>query len=175
MRARTAVAVCILGAATWFPATPVSAGPLAPTKASQIVTAFASSVPDAVQPCFEGASADVYRVTSIGNPDGTGRPFAIPSKHVFVVTSFDYQVFGTGTSRNILISVLAVDPANPPTSIIGYPAFAITGAATDSGGSAFGNAQIPSGLVIKPPAVPCVGIPGDPALVVLHGFFAKDK
>ena len=149
-----------------------AAAPLAPAKASQVITAYARSTTPASPAC--PVFPNSYAVDTIGKGDGTARPFAIPPKSVFVVTSFDYQIVGASTSKQVQVFLVTVDPANPPTTEL--PAFALAGGMSDAQGSLFGTAQIPAGLVVESPALLCVVAPGATGvLVAVHGFFAKDS
>jgi hypothetical protein len=152
-----------------FLAAPSAAGPLQPTRASQLVTAYGGA--DAPAAC----GATVFsRVDKIGNPDGSSASFVIPPKSVFVIT--DIAVSGSGgTPGNLAtVSVLAVDPANPPApGAIG--AHAAASGVIDPIGNFQGTATIPNGLVVKSPALLCYTSVTPSVSVIAHGYFAKDK
>jgi hypothetical protein len=148
-----------------------AAQPLAPKKPSDVVAvAFYTSGGSEV-PCngLLGGFAPTY----ISRPDGTTAPYSPPAKSVFVVTSIAFA--GSGASPGATnITLVAVDPVNPP--VAGALSFTFAGALSDAGGTYTGNMVLPTGFVIKPPALPCVLFPGTGAgNAVLHGFFAKDK
>jgi hypothetical protein len=148
----------------------LAAAPLAPSKPSQVVSAMA--FPSAGSPPCEGLGAG-RQPSLLGRPDGTTVPFAIPPKSVLVITSVDFIVTEAPQNTNIALQLFARDPASAPTA---FGNFAMVGGLSDSGGRVFGNAELPAGLVIKPPAIPC-GVPtfGEITFLVVHGFFAKDN
>lgn len=166
---RIVALVCLWGFAV------VPAAALEPTKPSQLVTGLATSLGDSPSP----PCASLYKafvVDRIAKPDGTAGPFAIPPKSVLVITSVDFAL-STGASRYETFTVAAIDLANPPTTAETLPNVAFSGAIADAGGRVNGSIVIPGGLVVKPPAVPCVqgGSSFEAAVVAIHGFFTKDK
>lgn len=150
------------------------AEPLAPGKPSEVVTAVArrSSSPSlpASPPC-PGVEGHPVLVATRANADGTSSPFSIPPKSVFVVTSFAFAFSVPAFGERIVI-LFAVDPANPPAGdILSFGALTFASA----GDADVGHAQVSPGLIIKPPAVLCVSMPGGEGTAVVHGFLADDK
>lgn len=82
-------------------AAPLHAGPLAPTKASQVVTLTRTSTT-----CGPPGSYELEQVL----PDGSLAPFAIPEKSVLVVTGYQVSQNGNGgaiAGHTILFGLLA--------------------------------------------------------------------
>jgi hypothetical protein len=148
------------------------AASVGPTKPSQIVTVtYVTTGPNAVA-C--GGAAGFFAPSFMGKSDGSVAPFAIPPKSVFVITSFAYRVVDQGASTVGTITLAAIDAAHPPA--VGSTSAIIAGAITDAAGTLVGQSVLPTGMVIKPPALPCVGAPLPGTVVVtLNGFFTKDK
>jgi hypothetical protein len=154
-------------------ATPAAAGPVGPTKPSQIVTAIGRST----APACPGVdvSLGVKLVNQLAANDGSTATFAIPPKSVFVVQSFEFQIIGGNANVFEGINLIAVDPAVPPgKDTNGNASFG--GGLTDGNGTVVGNHVIPGGLVIEPPAALCFQARNAlTPVIVVHGFFAKDK
>ena len=147
----------------------LAAAPLAPSKPSQAVSGIGTGLLSS--PC-PGLTIGL-QITLLGQPGGTTVPFAIPAKSVLVATSFDFYVTGADANRNVLVQFFARHPASAPKD---FGNLAMAGGLSDADGTLVGTAQLPAGLVIKSPAVPCgVASSGDLTLLVIHGFFAKDK
>ena len=150
----------------------VLAAPVTPTKPSQIVSVtYITTGPSAVAcPGFAG----FFAPSLMGKGDGSTIPFAIPSKSVFVVTSFAYRVVDQPASKAGTITLAAIDATHPPA--VGSIAAIISGGLADSDGTLVGQSVLPTGMVVKPPALPCVGAPvAGTAVVTLSGFFVKDN
>ena len=144
------------------------AGPLAPTKASQIVVLTAASTPCAADP-------DATAVNVRNLPDGTTAPFTIPPGQVLVVTGIAYRVSGglANEAKNVLLFT-----AKLPFASVLFFSGVITGD-TALGRLGGGSASIPNAIV-KAGTEICVQaseINGAAAEVgaVVYGFLAKDK
>ena len=144
------------------------AGPLAPTKASQIVVLTAAGTPCSADP-------DATAVNLRNLPDGTIAPFTIPAGQVLVVTGIAYSVSGgiANVAKNVSLFT-----ANPPFASVLFLSGLITGD-TALGRLGGGSASIPNAIV-KAGIEICVQaseINGAPANVsaVVYGFLAKDK
>jgi hypothetical protein len=152
---------------------PAAAGPVTPTKPSQIVSAIgrpSSPLCPGVDPKIEARL-----VNQRGENNGSVSTFAIPPKSVFVVQSVDFQIIDGNANVFEGVNLLAVDPAVPPT-LTSNGAALFAGGQTDANGTVVGNVVVPSGLVIEPPAALCFQVrEGVIALIAVHGFFAKDK
>jgi hypothetical protein len=164
-------ALVLLLAAAVVPA----AHALEPTKPSQIVTGLATTLGDTPSPPCAGVYQAIV-VDRRANPDGTAEAFAIPPKHVLVVTSFEFSL-STTPSKYEQVSLAAIDLANPPTTSAAVPNLAFAGGVADSLGKLVVQSTLPGGFVVKPPAVLCVqgGATLSQAVIAVHGFFAKDK
>ena len=147
-----------------------AAGPLAPSKPSQLVTAFGGTQQAA--PC--GDVAGWNRVDKIGNADGSTSPLEIPPKSVLVVTHLEIAVLGATASSFTSVLFAAVDPANPPALGSLGANSSVVGVA-DATGRLQASETIPDGLVVKPPALLCYLPVGTAAGVTAHGYFTKDK
>ena len=149
-------------------ALPAAAGPLAPTKASQV----AVLMPTATDKSSCGQNA--YPVDTMRKSDGTVEPFVVPPKEVFVVTSMD--VFGSADepNRRYFFS-LSID--NTP-AIAGGTLVVGDAGLTDSTGGYAGSVSVPTGAIVPSGAQLCSKIDGpseEPTFVRVHGFFAKAK
>jgi hypothetical protein len=144
-----------------------SAAALAPTKPSQILTVVAnlSSAPSCPGGIF-------FQVNTVAKADGSTAEFAIPKGFVFVVTSFDWSSFGLQPGTFAEMDVTAVSAAGP------FGAIAIGHSIVSSDGGAGSNVVVPSGLIVKPPAILCF-LPESEGVVSssvqVHGFLTKDK
>ena len=151
-----------LGLATFVGLASVAfAGPLAPTKASDLRTVYGDTNST---PC--PASAGLTAVSLQQNANGTTTPFAIPAKSVFVVTSFD--VTGSGTAGQVSdVVLIAADGAGS------FSFLAKCGGVAGSNGIASGSCVTPIGTAVKAGATLCF-LPNT-ATVLVRGFIAKDK
>ena len=161
MRSLAAALLCLT-------ALPAAAGPLAPTKASQVATL----VPTATTK--SGCGANAYPVDTMRKSDGTVEPFGVPAKEVFVVTSID--VFGEAEepNRRYFFS-LSID--NTP-GIPGGTLVVGDAGLTDSAGGYAGSVTVPTGAIVPSGALLCSKIDGpaeEPTFMRVHGFFAKAK
>lgn len=164
MRRIAALAPTLLAAL----ALPASAGPLVPTRPSQIVTLSPTAVTDS------GCGTSAYPVDTMRKSDGSLVPFVVPPKQVFIVTSMD--VFGSADAPSRHYSFqLSID--NSP-SIPGGSILVGDAGLTDADGSYAGSVTAPTGVVVPPGALLCASLEGpnaEPTFTRVHGFFAKDK
>jgi hypothetical protein len=164
MRRTAALALPLLAAL----AASASAGPLAPSRPSQIATLVATAVLDSA------CGATAYPVDTMRKADGSVVPFVVPPKQIFVVTSMD--VFGSAdqANRRYLFALLVDNAPNIPGGAL------LVGDAglTDASGNYAGSVAVPNGVPVPPGAVLCARIDGptdEPTFTRVHGFFAKDK
>ncbi len=136
------------------------AGPLVPTKPSQVVTLATSGL--ACPPLGGGQVFDV-RVGS----DGSETPFSIPEGQVLVITGIDWSILLPASAGETVVAFLRTPPSPSAAPIVWRDA-----ALADADGRAGGSALIPN-VVVKP-GVPVCLFPGG-AIGNLHGFLAKDK
>lgn len=141
------------------------AAPLAPTAASQLVTASGSSTE-----CGPGSSAKL--IDQRQNADATISPFVVPAKRVFVATSFDFLVTGAAPSQAITATLSLVDAGLTTVATVGAPTVV-----SDSTGRAGGTLLLPSGVAVKPGTKLCfqISTANTGTIGFVHGFFAKDK
>lgn len=138
---------------------PASAGPLAPARASDLVTVYTKNA----TPCpVAGVAFDTIVLA-----DGTEQPFAIPPKRVLVVTSLDWNL--TSASPG----VAAAPVLGLQTGGASLPLLQGSGV-TDSNGTAAGTVTAPTGVVVRSGPQLCL-IGGATPAGLIHGFFAKDK
>jgi hypothetical protein len=154
-------------------ATQVLAGPLAPSKPSDIVTLM----PDASG--ANGActtSSQEQRVDAvISSADGSLSPFTIPDKEVLVLTGGTWETVSAAPNVNVLLE-LRLKTASPGTNNLIVSAPAVR---SDAAGIAAGSFTLEPGIVIKPGASLCaslnIGGTNTLAFPRLTGFLAKDK
>lgn len=145
---RTRIALAVSSLIT-FCAAPVAlpAAPLAPSKPSQLVTAFISS---GSSPACPTGIAQHFAASQLLTSSGASVPFVIPPKSVFVVTSFDYSVTAIIPDGQLASVGVFAGAAGPQ---IGMPSLAAS--LPDAADRAIGTGLVPGGLVVKPPAVLC--------------------
>jgi hypothetical protein len=149
-------------------APPAAAGPLVPTRASQVVALNPTPVTDS------GCGASAYPVDNMRTSDGQLVPFTIPLNQVFVVTSMD--VFGQADEPNrryFFALFIDTSPSVPGGSLVVGDA-----GLTDASGNYSGSVTVPTGVVVPPGVLLCAQIDGpaeEPTFTRVHGFFAKDK
>ena len=153
-------------------ATPVLAGPLAPSKPSDIVTLM----PDASG--ANGACATApqeQRVDALINTaDGSLSPFTIPDKEVLVLTGGTWEDLSAAANVNVFLELSLRTAAPTSINIVATPAVR-----SDAAGVAAGSFTLEPGIVIKPGASLCASFneAGTNTLAFprLTGFLAKDK
>jgi hypothetical protein len=146
-------------------ALPAAAGPLAPSKPSQLVSARAVSTPC---PFETQAGNNAYEITSMSTPDGVQAPFAIPPKQVFVITSAYLTLTGGPANDTAQLYLFAVEGESGSILTEGV-------AATNASGLAIVERVLPTGIAVKSGKALCVlGSQGN-SLGSVTGFFAKDK
>ena len=146
-------------------ALPAAAGPLAPTKPSQLVSARAVSTPCPF-PTEKGNNA--YQITSMSTPDGVQAEFAIPPKQVFVITSAYLTLTGAPANDTAQLYLFAVEGDSASILTEGV-------APTNANGLAIVERVLPTGIAVKSGKALCVlGSQGN-SLGSVSGFFAKDR
>jgi hypothetical protein len=148
-------------------AVPASAGPLAPSKPSQLVTVRAVSEPC---PIKSSPTTTPYQLTSMSSSDGNQAAFAIPPKQVFVITSASLVVTNGDPNETAQLVVFGLNAAGTDGTVFveGY-------ARTDDNGFATFVQTLPTGIAVKSGVRLCaLGTTGS-TLGAVTGFFAKDK
>ena len=143
-----------------------SAGPLAPSKPSQLVVARAASTPC---PVDGFPTSNPFEITWMSTPDGTPVPFAIPAKQMLVVTSV--SLVTTGGVANATAQLLLIAVASPTELSVlaeGY-------ARTDANGLATYQQSFPTGVAVRSGVTLCIAGTTGSTLGSVTGFFAKDK
>jgi hypothetical protein len=151
--------------------TPALAGPLAPSKPSDIVTLM----PDASGAngaC--GLATQQQRVEAVINgADGSISPFTIPDKEVLVLTGGTWEDVTAGANVNVFLE-LSLRTASTNNLLAATPAIR-----SDAAGFAAGSFTLEPGIVIKPGVSLCASFNVDGtntlAFPRLTGFLAKDK
>jgi hypothetical protein len=152
-------------------ATQVLAGPLAPSKPSDIVTLMpdASGANGACGPGTQQQRVDAI----INGADGSISPFTIPDKEVLVLTGGTWEDLSAGANVNVFLE-LSLRTANTNNFLAATPAIR-----SDAAGFAAGSFTLEPGIVIKPGASLCASFNVDGtntlAFPRLTGFLAKDK
>jgi hypothetical protein len=164
----TRVVTLVLVAAA---ATPVLAGPLAPSKPSDVVTLMpdASGANGACGPAMQEQRVDAL----INGADGSLSPFTIPDKEVLVLTGGTWEDVTAAANVNVVLE-LSLKTATTSNLIAATPAVR-----SDAAGIAAGSFTLEPGIVIKPGASLCASfnVAGTSTLAFprLTGFLAKDK
>jgi hypothetical protein len=146
-----------------------AAGPLAPTRPSEIVTLAASFEPPGCPGGGAGARLDT-RVT----PEGTYVPLVVPPKRVLVLTEVRWLVDTTPD-----VDVAAVLRPGPETG--GFVGVILPSGHSNASGRASGEAKFDPGIVLGSPDDFCIrllpngGSLTTPGNLSGAGFFAKDK
>jgi hypothetical protein len=155
-------------ALTCLIALPAAAGPLVPTRPSQVVVLVPTATDKS--PC----NVTGYPVDQMRASDGTVSPFVIPEKQVFVVTSVD--VFGSADEPNrryfFSLGLNGDGPVPGGTLVVGDAGL------TDAFGGYSGSVTVPTGVVVPRGQLLCARLSGpndEPTFMRVHGFFAKDK
>lgn len=165
---RTVRAILVALVVVPLTAAAVLGGPLTPRKASQLVTARTGpgNVPC---PFGGGGSNSPFLVDVMAGVDGVERPFAIPPKQVFVVTSFDFNFGGPVADTTVFVWLTAFDAQGTPTNLV-------QGTATTSSNQVSGGSVVvPSGVAVRGDKTLCVTGSGAATGGIVHGFFAKDR
>jgi hypothetical protein len=153
MRTTIVAALILVGGAA-----AAQAGPLVPTRASQLVT-LQASLPDPI--CGLSGRPFSTQVTSDGQFE---LGFVIPPKQVLVVTSLDWAVFGADPSATVLVSL----------GTNGGASYFIGTGVADAAGTAGGSATFSH--AIRPGTTLCISALGVDSLnAALHGFLARDR
>ena len=146
-----------------------AAGPLAPTRPSDIVTLAASFDPPG---CTGGGTGT--RLDTIVTPEGTYVPLQVPPKRVLVITEIRWIA-------DIAANEEASAVVRPGPEQKGFIGVVLPGARADANGRVNGEAKLSPGLVVRNPADLCVRVFGSgggsaaPGNLTGAGFFAKDK
>jgi hypothetical protein len=145
----------------------VAAGPLAPTRPSEVVTLAASLDPPG---CTGGANGTA--LDRMVTPEGTYVPIAIPPKKVLVLTEIRWRAQVPANEEVFL--TLRPGPEQP-----GFSGIVLPGGRSDANGRVAGAASLGTGVVIRNPAEVCVRLNGTINAffpdVSASGYFAKDK
>jgi hypothetical protein len=151
-------------------ATQVLAGPLAPSKPSDVVTLM----PNVSDGSNGNCTLPELRVDAvIDGADGSLSSFTIPEKGVLVLTGGTWSDTSLGGNVNAFLQ-LSLRTATTSNNIVATPVVR-----TDAAGIAAGAFNLEPGIVIKPGASLCatLNVAGTQSVVFprLTGFLAKDK
>lgn len=150
--------------------TPALAGPLAPSKPSDVVTLM----PNASDGSNGSCNSPELRVDGvIDTSDGSLSPFTIPPKEVLVLTGGTWSDTSVTPNANAFL-LLSLRTATTSNNLV-----ATTAVRSDAAGVAAGAFTLEPGIVIKPGASLCavLDVAGTDTVVFprLTGFLAKDK
>jgi hypothetical protein len=137
------------------------AGPLAPTKPSQLVTAFTVGAPCSTDPL--GARFNTMR--TLGIAEGA---LAIPAKQVLVITRVELTVGGATANDDVALRLVGVG---------GSSSGLLVEARVRTSGTGTGSAviELPTPVAVRGDTELCATASDGGTLGVLTGFFAKDK
>jgi len=150
--------------------TPALAGPLAPSKSSDIVTLMPNGADGSNGAC----NSVQLRVDGVINgADGSLSPFTIPDKQVLVLTGGTWEDVSVAANVNVFLELI-LRTASTNNLIVSTPAVR-----SDAAGVVAGAFTLEPGIVIKPGVSLCASenVAGTNAIVFprLTGFLAKDK
>jgi hypothetical protein len=144
-----------------------AAGPLGPTRPSQLVTARAVT---AVCP-FDGPNelTTPYQVDTMTVAGGSDEPFAIPAKSVLVITSARLTSCCPIPGTVDLVTLVTFDAAGNM-GVLGNAA-----TTTPAEGPGYAQLTFPSGVVVRPGSAICVVGPPLSTGAEISGYFTKDR
>jgi hypothetical protein len=146
------------------------AGPLAPTKASQVVTVTPSG--NTVCPLTPNGLV----IDTLNKPDATTASFSIPPGSVLVITQVEMTTIDWSAAGDQCEVGLELQTANSLSFLAHHDDLC------NARGQIVATQTFPTGAVVKPGSALCVvgfdlshGFPLGGANAVVHGFFAKDS
>ena len=147
------------------------AGPLAPTKASQVVTV--ATTPGSPV-CPFGSTGKV--IDTLQKPDATTASFSIPPGSVLVITEVEISASKASSAGDLCEIDLILGTASSFSRVATHEALC------DASGEISGTLTVPTGAVVKPGSALCavgfdatLGVPLGGTFAVVHGFLAKDN
>ena len=158
-------AVRPLATALALAALPAAAGPLAPTKPSQLVSARAVSTPC---PLESQAGNNAYQITSMSTPEGVQAEFAIPPGQVFVITSASLTLTNAPVSATAQLYLFAANGADGAILTEGLTT-------TSVNGTGIVDRVLPTGIAVRSGLALCVLGSQGSSLGSVTGYFTKDK
>jgi hypothetical protein len=163
VRTSRSLRVALLASA--FAAAPSLAGPLAPSKPSQLVSARAVSTPC---PTVHPVEITPYAIDQMTTIDGLQVPFVIPPKQVFVITHV--HLAASGATANAEVGIFLI-------SVVGMDGGVLTEGTVHTSASGRGstNIDLPTGIAVRPGTTICATTTDGAAFGSVTGFFAKDK
>jgi len=152
---------------------PAWAGPLAPTKPSELVT-IVSDGGFTRAPCFDPEAA----VGGVLNRDGSTNPLVVPDGQVLVLLGGSWKSIGrVATGRLFHLLLRLARPEGGEVHLISTGGGAVSEAA--AAGEVSGSFRLEPGLVLAPGTTLCARIQSldiiDGVDVSVQGFFTKDK
>jgi hypothetical protein len=165
---RTLVPLLAIGLGFGVAASAGAAGPLGPTRPSQLVTAYVAN--NTICP-FDGPNelTTPYQVDAMTVGGGSSEPFAIPAKSVLVITSARLTSCCPvpGTVEGV---TLVTFDASGNMGVLGSAS-----TTTPASGPGYAQLTFPSGVVVRPGSSICVVGPPHSTGAEISGFFAKDR
>ena len=149
-------------------ASAAAAGPLVPTRPSQLVTVRA--LRGGSQPCPIDPSGDLnepFQIDLMANLEGPQRPLVIPDGKVLVITHVHLTTEDAPANTNVKLAVIAVTGQD-------LGVLAETDAITNGDGFASADFDLPSGIAVRPGQPLCAAGQGT-TFGTVSGFFAKDR
>jgi hypothetical protein len=158
LRAFAAALACAL-------AVPAAAGPLAPSKPSQLVTARSVSTPC---PTVHPAELTPYAIDSMTTIDARDVPFAIPPKQAFVITHVHLAAGNATPNTQIGVFLIAVVGTNGGV-------LAEAAVQTDGAGRGSTSFDLPTGIAVREGTTICGSSADGSGFASVTGYFTKDK
>jgi hypothetical protein len=164
-RACVAAALC----AITLVASAAAAGPLVPTRPSQLVTVRA--LRGGSQPCPIDPTGDLnepFQIDLMANLAGPQRPLVIPDEKVLVITHVHLITESAPPNISVKLALIAVTGQD-------LGVLAETDAITNGDGIASADIDLPSGIAVRPGQPLCAAAGRGTTFGTVSGFFAKDR
>ena len=161
--ARVAAIMLAISTSATLAAAPAAATPLAPTKASQLVSLIAPADSHATCP-----SAGIpFEETGT---NGLRTPFVIPPTMVLIVTSIHFEIFNGTPSTNANGTITSQAIGEDFRIVV-----AVGAASLDARGNGGGAILIPTGVRVPAGRTVCIQNAGGLTGGLLYGFLAADR
>jgi hypothetical protein len=160
--ARTLCAIAVVASAG-------AAGPLVPTRPSQLVTVRA--LRGGSQPCPIDPTGDLsesFQIDLMANLEGPQRPLVIPDENVLVITHVHLTPEDAPANIQVKLAVVAITGTE-------LGVLAETDANTNADGFASADLDLPSGIAVRRGQPLCAAAGRGTSFGTVSGFFAKAR